>query len=67
MSNLMELRAATIAAIKRTADQHIATQVKAGKIQVVRAVPKKNGLFTVTPVSDYLPIQDAIKFLGEMK
>ena len=66
MSNLLEIRQATIRAIDRTGDQYIGMQVKAGRLQVVRAVPVKGGRYDIQPLTDYLPIVDAIKFLDDM-
>lgn len=66
MSNLLEIRQATINAISRTGDQYIGTQAKMGRLQVVRAVPVKGGRYDIQPLTDYLPIVDAIKFLDDM-
>ena len=66
MSNLLEIRQATINAISRTGDQYIGTQAKMGRLQVVRAVPVKGGRYDIQPLTDYLTIVDAIKFLDDM-
>lgn len=66
MSDILKIRQATIQAIERTGDQYIGTQVKAGRLQVVRAVPVKGGRYDIQPLTDYLPIGDAIKFLDDM-
>lgn len=66
MSDILKIRQATIQAIERTGDQYIGTQVKAGRLQVVRAVPVKGGRYDIQQLTDYLPIGDAIKFLDDM-
>ena len=66
MADILKIRQATIRAIDRTGDQYIGMQVKAGRLQVVRAVPVKGGRYDIQPLTDYLPIVDAIKFLDDM-
>ena len=66
MADILKLRQAMIRAIDRTGDQYIGMQVKAGRLQVVRAVPVKGGRYDIQPLTDYLPIVDAIKFLDDM-
>ena len=66
MVDILKIRQATIRAMDRTGDQYIGMQVKAGRLQVVRAVPVKGGRYDIQPLTDYLPIVDAIKFLDDM-
>ena len=66
MADILKIRQAMIRAIDRTGDQYIGMQVKAGRLQVVRAVPVKGGRYDIQPLTDYLPIVDAIKFLDDM-
>jgi hypothetical protein len=56
-----ELQAATIDARSRLSDSSIGTQVEAGKFRVVRTVYGRNT--TVTPISGWLNVSDAVTFL----
>ena len=51
MADILKIRQATIRAIDRTGDQYIGMQVKAGRLQVVRAVPVKGGRYDIAEVS----------------
>lgn len=68
MQALIQLQAATIAARAKTGDKHIGTQVKQGRIDVVRAVPPASGRgrYTVTVLAASLPLADAVAYLGAM-
>jgi len=61
------LQKATVAARERTADKTIATQVKAGKVQVTRVTYDAKGTSTVSPVSAWLDGFEAVAFLDGMK
>jgi hypothetical protein len=68
MVTLMDLRNATLSARERTNDRTIGTQVKAGKVQVVRVTypPGKGGRSVVTPITPFLTPEDAIRALDAL-
>lgn len=57
-----ELQAATIEARLRLNDSSIGSQVEAGKFRVVRTIYGKKTA-TVTPLSGWLILSDAVSFL----
>lgn len=62
MQTMLAIQKATRDAKARTGDVHLATRAEAGKLQIVRVVPKGNRSdCDVFPVSAYLPIPDAIR------
>lgn len=64
MQVLFDIQRATIAARQRTGDAAIATQVKAGLLQVGRATyPEGKSVGEFKPLTDWLPIPDAIRAL----
>jgi hypothetical protein len=63
---LTEIRNATQAARARLNDKTIGTQVKAGKLQVMRVTYDAKGKSTITPVTDFIPFSDAIATLKAM-
>lgn len=63
---LAQIQAATLAARTRTGDATIGTQVKAGKVQIVRVTYNAKGKSTVTPASDFLPIPEAVAALNAL-
>lgn len=69
MTDLFALQAATLAARAKTGDQHIGTQVKHGRFDVVRAVPPVSGRgsYTVTVLAASLTPSDAVAYLGRMR
>lgn len=67
MQAFAELQRATLDARSRLADQSIGTQVSNGKVQVVRVAYKQSGASSVTPVSAFLPMRDAVEFLQAMQ
>lgn len=69
MNALAQLQTATLAARAKTGDKHIGTQVKQGRIDVVRAVPHASGRgsYTVTVLAASLPLADAVAYLGTMQ
>ena len=60
MNALFKLQSATLAARQRTGDKHIGTRVNAGRVQIVRAVPGKRGVFDVTPLTGWLTTEEAL-------
>jgi len=62
----MQFRAATTAARVRTGDKTISTNVKDGKIQVCSVTFNNAGKSTVTPITGYLAIDAALKYLSQM-
>lgn len=61
MQTMLAIQKATREAKIRTGDIHLATRAEAGKLQIVRVVPKgTRGDCDVIPMSEYLPISDAI-------
>lgn len=69
MQTLIKLQQATLAARARTGDKHIATQVKAGLFDVVRAVPPESGKgkHAVTVLRSGLTAQQAAAYLEGVK
>lgn len=61
-----ELQAATLDARSRLNDVSIGTQVKAGMFRVVRTIYRKKTT-TVTPLSEWLVLSDAVSFLKMLK
>lgn len=69
MANLRLLMIATRDAKSRTGDDAVSTRVKQGKIQICRvtyATAAKRGRSTVTPLTEYMPMADAIAHLNAM-
>lgn len=66
MQLLNEIRTATLAARNRLKDETIGTQVKAGKLQVMRVTYDAKGKSTITPVTDFISFADAIATLKAM-
>lgn len=62
---IFQIRDATLACRKRNNDKSIGTSVKNGMMRVERVTYSKNGGSTVAPISKWLPVADAIDFLGE--
>ena len=69
MQTVKQVQAATMAARAKTGDQHIGTQVKQGRFDVVRAVPPVSGRgrYTVTVLAASLTPADAVAYLGAMQ
>lgn len=69
MQTLIKLQQATLAARARTGDKHIATQVEAGLIDVVRSVPPAigKGKHTLTVLRAGLTAEQAVAYLEGMK
>lgn len=69
MQTVRQVQAATIAARAKTGDQHIGTQVKQGRFDVVRAVPPASGRgsYTVTVLAASLTPADAVAYLNGMQ
>lgn len=65
VNGIGELQAATIEARARLKDTSIGTQVKAGRFRVVSTLYGKKTT-TVTPLSDWLVIADAVSFLKRL-
>jgi hypothetical protein len=62
MQTMLAIQKATTDAKARTGDQTLGTRVGKGKLQVVRVVKHAKGLgCDVFPVTDYLPIPEAIR------
>jgi len=61
--SLRALQAATISARERSGDKHIGTTAERGMFTVVRVIPNGRKAATVTPLSQPMPIHDAIQFL----
>lgn len=61
------LQQATLAARARLDDPSIATHVNAGKLQVVRVTYRPSGRSDVTPVSEWLSVEDTVAFLEGMQ
>ncbi len=65
---MSQIRTATLAARQRTGDKCISTQAQGGQLRVVRTVPiigKRTS--AVIPLSEMLPIPDAIKVLDALQ
>ena len=54
LAYLKQIQVATIEARTRLNDSRIATQAKAGKVQITRVTYDAKGKATVTPVSDWM-------------
>lgn len=68
MATLIDLRNATLCARERTNDNTIGTRVDAGRVQVVRVFypagkPEKS---VVTPVTGFLPLDEAVRALDAL-
>lgn len=63
-----DLRRATLAARERTGDKAIGVAVKQGRFQIQRITypPHLKGRSDVQALSEYLPADRAIDFLGEL-
>ena len=66
MKELLQLQAATLQARAKTGDDHIGTRVKAGLVDVVRAVPSDNGAYEVTVLCAGLTPAQAVAHLNGM-
>lgn len=64
---LREVQAATMAARTRLKDKTIGTQVKAGKLQVIRVTYDAKGKATINPVTGFVSHSEAIKTLNNLK
>lgn len=63
--NLMQsIRAATLSARTRTNDPAIGTRVQSGRVQVVRVTYASDGSSTVTPLSGWVAIDDAVSTIN---
>jgi hypothetical protein len=62
------IQKATRAARVRTGDKGIGTQIKAGRIQIVRAVQLKKGRsYAVTPLSEPMPWSEIVAALDALQ
>ncbi len=62
MQTMLAIQKAIREAKARTGDTHLATRAEAGKLQIVRVVPNgKRGDCDLFPVSEYLPIAEALR------
>lgn len=66
IETMLTIQSATLAARKSTGDANVGTQVDCGRLQVVRAVPRPDGLFDITPLSGWMPIPQAVEYLRTM-
>lgn len=68
MTTLAALQSATLAARARTGDPHLGTQIGAGLVDVVRAVPpaKGRGRYTVTVLRPGLTMPAALAYLAAL-
>ncbi len=69
MTTILQLQAAIKEARERLGDQHISTQVHAGLVDVVRAVPPESGRgrYTVTVLRADMTAAEAVAFLDAMQ
>lgn len=69
MNTFARLQQATVAARARTGDKHIGTQVAAGRVDVVRAVPPASGRgrYAVTVLRGGMTAEEAIAYMGAMQ
>lgn len=61
------IQRATLEARARLGDKSIGTTIKQGRLQVVRVTYNAKGRSTVVPVSDWLAMPDAVKFLDALQ
>ncbi len=66
MKIMAQFRTALTVAQEHTGDRSLSTNVKQGKIQICRVTYDKKGKSTVTPVTDYLPFDEALDYLNGM-
>ena len=67
-NTMQAIQKATTDAKARTSDQTLGTRVGKGKLQVVRVVKHSKGPgCDVFPVTEYLPIQEAVAYLDAMR
>lgn len=60
-ATLRSIQAATLAMRARTGDNSLGTRVSKGRLQVVRVTDNgKRRACTVTPVTDWVPVRDAV-------
>ena len=68
MQTMRQIQRATTAAKARTGDATLGTRVGNGKLQVVRVIKHAKGPgCDVHPVSEFLPISEAIAYLEAMQ
>jgi hypothetical protein len=67
MQELLKIRAATLAARQRLADNTLGTHVEAGRIQVIRVTYPNGRDGVVDPVSDWMPVADVCDYLAALK
>lgn len=63
LSILNEVRKATLSARERTNDVSISTRTSKGKMQIGKSAFDKKGVSSFSPISDWVSIEDAVKFL----
>lgn len=64
MQVFFDIQSATLAARQRTGDATIATRAEAGRLQVGRATyPEGKSVGEFAPLTDWLPIKEAIRAL----
>lgn len=66
LQQMVILQKATVSARTRMLDKTIATQVKAGQVQITRVTYNNKGKSTVLPVSGWMSVTDAVEFLDRM-
>lgn len=66
MANIFDLQKATRSARERCSDASIGTQVRTGKLDIVRVAYDKRGRSTVTPLYLGLTLSRAIDVLNRM-
>lgn len=64
---LFKLQQAVLAARERCSDSRLGTQLRKGKLQVVRVFFSPNGLPTVLPVSDWLEPEAAVAYIHALQ
>jgi hypothetical protein len=68
MQTMLAIQKATVGAKSRTGDQTLGTRVDKGRLQVVRVIKHTKGPgCDVLPVTEFLPIPDAIAYLESMQ
>ena len=65
LNGLGELQSATLAARDRLNDQSLGTQVNQGLFRVVSSVSTSRAT-TVTPLSEWITLTDAVSFLEDL-
>jgi hypothetical protein len=63
LSILNEVRKATLSARERTSDGSISTRTSKGKMQIGKSSFDKKGVSSFSPISDWVSLEDAVKFL----